>query len=220
MQYWFDGPPVEVKPKPTATHSLLAPISELLTLQRLATELLPPATLPNRLCRLHHKSKGGELEVKGLNMLPRNLQQLKNYRRSDKKKDGNILYSVMLQCKECEGKDDAFVRDVKAAPEPQCVLFADWQVSDLDHFVCNTRNYSILTADTTYNLGDFYVIPMTYQHLILEDVTTGKHPTFVGPILVHQRKNFSAFNYFASILISHNKKLGVSVHLEQMMFQH
>ena len=30
---------------------------------------------------------------------------------------------------------DAFVRDVKAAPEPQCVLFCDWQISDLERFV-------------------------------------------------------------------------------------
>ena len=69
------------------------------------------------------------------------------------------------------------------------------------------REYSILTVDTTYNLGDFYVTPITYQHLMLEDVTTGRHPTFMGPILVHQRKNFSVFNYFANTLISHDKKL-------------
>lgn len=71
-----------------------------------------------------------------------------------KKKDGNVLYSVMLQCKVCEGEDDAFVRDVKASPGPHCVLFADWQVSDLDCFVTDARDYSSLTADTTYNLGD------------------------------------------------------------------
>ena len=28
-----------------------------------------------------------------------------------------------------------------------------------------------------------------------------------GPVLVHQRKNFAAFNYFASTLVSFNKKL-------------
>ena len=29
----------------------------------------------------------------------------------------------------------------------------------------------------------------------------------IGPILVHQRKNFAAFNYFASTLICFSKKL-------------
>ena len=116
-----------------------------------------------------------------------------------------MLYSIMLQCKLCEGKDDAFVRDVKAAPEPQCVMFSEWQLSDFNRFVTDPREYSILTADTTYNLGDFYVTPISYQHLKLEDITTGRHPTFIGPILVHQRKNYSAFNYFTNTLISHDK---------------
>ena len=63
---------------------------------------------------------------RGLNVLPRNMQQLKNYRRSGKKKDTNVLYSVMLQCKVCKGKEDAFVRDVKAAPEPQLRGIKAW----------------------------------------------------------------------------------------------
>ena len=96
---------------------------------------------------------------------------------------------------------------MKAAPEPQCILFTDWQISDLDRFATDPREYSTFTADTTYNLGDFYVTPTTYQHLMLEHTTTGKHPTLVGPVLVHQRKNFPAFNYFANTLISHSKKL-------------
>ena len=73
---------------------------------------------------------------------------------------------ALLQCKVCQGKDDALVRDVKIAPEPQCVMFSDWQISDLDCFVTDSRDYPVLTADTTYNFGDFYVTPMTYQHLM------------------------------------------------------
>ena len=79
---------------------------------------------PKSALHIATQEQGGEIEMKGLNLVPRNIQQLKNYRRSDKK-DSNVLYSVMLQCKVCEGKADAFVRDVKAAPEPQCVLFTN-----------------------------------------------------------------------------------------------
>ena len=35
-----------------------------------------------------------------------------------------MFSSVTLQCTRTEGKADAFVRDVKAASEQQCVLFA------------------------------------------------------------------------------------------------
>jgi len=102
----------------------------------------------------------------------------------------------MLQCKLAEGSADAFVRDVKAAPDPQCVLFFDWQLNDLVRFLTDDRDFSIFTADTTYNLGDFYVTPTTYQHLMLVDVLTQKHPTMAGPVLVHQQKKFLIFQLF------------------------
>jgi len=42
---------------------------------------------------------------------------------------------------------------------------------------------------------------------MLEDSTSHKHPSFLGLTLVHQRKNFSSFNYFSSTLIGVNNKL-------------
>lgn len=113
----------------------------------------------------------------------------------------------MLECKLAQGKRELFVQDVKAAPEPQSVLFYEWQVDDLVRFCTNNHNFSVLTVDTTFNLGDFFVTPVTYHHLMLEDVYTGKHPIMVGPMLVHQRMQFSTFNYFASTLIGSNKML-------------
>ena len=159
--------------------------------------------------QLATKESGGELEATGLQRLPRNLDQIKNYRRTGHTKDGNVLYSVMLQCKSFEGSADAFVRDVKAAPDPQCVLFFDWQLQDLVRFLTNDKLFGIFTADTTYSLGEFYVTPTTYKHLMLVDVTIhiDKHPTMASPMLVHQRKNFSSFNYFANTLVGFNKQL-------------
>ena len=75
---------------------------------------------------------------------------------------------------------------------------AFWQTHNYDE-------HGILSIDPTYNLGQFYVTPTTYPHLMLEDVTTSKHPSVLGLILVHQRVNFSAFHYFASSLIGLNK---------------
>lgn len=132
---------------------------------------------------------GGELEAKGMQLLPRNIQQIKNYCRTGKSKDGNVLYSMMLQCKLADGTSRAFVRDVKAAPDSQCVLFFNWQLKDVACFVSNPDVFSILTADTKYNLGEFYMTLTTYKHLMLEDITSHKHITIAGPILVHQRKD-------------------------------
>jgi len=101
------------------------------------------------------QQQGGELMARGLNKLPRNSQQIRNYHPSETKKDTDVLYSVMLQCKLSEGKSDSFVRYVKAAPDPQCVLYTDWQMSELVKFTTKLARFSVFVADTTYNLGDF-----------------------------------------------------------------
>ena len=207
VQYWFDGPQIDIKVKPHGNSKSSHPYFRTAASAIAQHKAIASSNTPKSAIQIASKQQGGELEARGLNKLPRNVDQMKNYRRSEAKKDSDVLYSVMLQCKLSEGKTDAFVRDVKAAPEPQCILFTDWQLSDLFRFTTKPMEFCILTADTTYNLGDFYVTPTTYQHLLLENTVTGKHPYFLGPVLVHQRKNFSAFNYLASTLIGFSKKL-------------
>ena len=56
---------------------------------------------------------------------------------------------------------------MKAAPSPQCVLFFDWQLYDMVRFLTNNKHFGILTADTMFNLGEFYVTPTTYPHLMM-----------------------------------------------------
>ena len=74
----------------------------------------------------------------------------------------------------------------------------DCQLADMEHFLVNDQNYGILTVDPTYNLGQFYVTATTYPHLMLQDVTSQKHPSILGPVLVHQRMDFASFNYFSN----------------------
>ena len=109
--------------------------------------------------------QGGEIEAKGMSSLPRNRQQVANYRRVKKKRDDNVLYSVMchvmLECKLAQGTQEAFVRDVKAAPDPRCILFFDWQIADMESFLTSSSEQrGILTIDPTYYLGQFMLRPL------------------------------------------------------------
>lgn len=140
--------------------------------------------------------------------MPHNIQQLKNYRRSDKTKDANVLYSVMVQCKVYEGKADAFVRDVKATPKPQCVLFSDWQIADLERFITDVREFSIFAAETTYIqsgriLCDTYYVSTPH----VSRYSHRKASNFSWSSSCPQKKEIFSINYFANTLISHNKKL-------------
>jgi len=207
VQYWFDGPPVTVKPKPHGNSHSSTPYFRTADSAKEKHKEIAASSKPTEALYKATQQCGGEMEATGMQQLPCNIQQIKNYRRSGNSKDQNVLYSVMLQCKLTDGTSDAFVRDVKAAPDPQCIMAFDWQINDLVRFLTDEKKFCIFTADTTYNVGEFYVTPTTYKHLILVDTTSKKHPCMAGPVLVHQRKNFAAFNYFASSLVSFNKKL-------------
>ena len=119
----------------------------------------------------------------GSSTVARDQMQVKNFRQTSTTKDTNALHAVMLERKLAQGKGDAFVRDVKAAPEPMAVCYSDWQILDLKRFCTNPSEFTVMCADTTYNLGDFYVVPLSYKHLMLEDIRTGKPPLLPGPVI-------------------------------------
>ena len=109
----------------------------------------------------------------------------------------------MLQA-HLKDKDKKFIRDVKVFPEPAIVLATDQQLFDIERFCCNPTEFSILT---TFTLGDFDVTPTTYRNLLLQCKRTKKSPVMVGPMLIHYRKTFSTYLFFASCMISLNKNL-------------
>ena len=112
----------------------------------------------------------------------------------------------MLECKLAQGTASVSVQDIKAAPYPMSVSHFEWRIQDMVRFLTCNHRLSVLMMDTTYKLGEFYVTPMTYHHLMV-DIKTKKHPVMLGPLLVHQKVDFPAFNYFASTLIGLRKEL-------------
>ena len=104
--------------------------------------------------------------------------------------------------RESKCKKTAFVRDVRVGSEPLCVLASERQLNDLKWFCCYEREFKPLTVDPTFNIGRFNVTPISYQHLALENKNGGKHPTFIGPILIHEKKNEETYSTFCASLKS------------------
>ena len=115
------------------------------------------------------REQGGELEAYGAASLPGGQRQIKYARQHCQVKGTNPLYSIMLECKLAQGSLGIFVQDVKAAPHPMCVLSTEWQLDDMVRFLTANHRFGVLTADSTYNLGEFYATPKTYPHLMLQD---------------------------------------------------
>lgn len=87
------------------------------------------------------------------------------------------------------------------------MLANDRQVNDLAGYCCDPFEFCVLAVDPTFCLGDFDVTPTSYHHLLLESVRTGKPPVMIGPTLVHYKKSFQTYLFFASSLVGLKKKL-------------
>ena len=160
-------------------------------------------------------STGGILDACYPGELPRNELQVSNYKRRvatrvdqgpSLQSESNELYTIMLQA-HLEDGDHKFIRDVKAYPDPAVFLATDQQMHDLERFCCNPAEFSILTVDPTFSLGDFDVTPTTYRHLLLHSKRTNKPPVMLGPTLIHYRKSFPTYLFLASSMISLNRNL-------------
>lgn len=104
----------------------------------------------------------------------------------------------MERCKSSR-KGEEFVREVCGAPDPRCILVDDWQMSDVVAFCCTNERPDnvILGIDPTFNLGNFYATFTVYRHPGLKN-KHGRHPLMLGPVLVHTRKTYQTYQYFAS----------------------
>lgn len=98
--------------------------------------------------------RGGEVHLQGAGLVAHDLRRYSTTSRGE-----NPLHAVMMSCKLAQGKEDAYVRDVKGAPEPMAVCYTDWQLRDFERFCTNPAEFTVLSADTTYIVGDFYDSP-------------------------------------------------------------
>ena len=151
---------------------------------------------------------GGVAQALGPGQLPRSEKQVTNMRRSEKLKGRNKgdaaaddLF-VVMQRAHTEDPSVQFVRGMRTAPDPAIVLAYDFQLSDVVRFcTSSTAEFCVLTIDPTFSLGEFDVTPITYRHLLLESKRSNTHPIFLGPLLVHYRKTFATYLFFASTLV-------------------
>ena len=92
-------------------------------------------------------------------------------------------------------------------PELKCVLAFDWQLQEIEKFCTNPQNFTIFSADPTFNLGNFNLTVTTYRNLKVVTRREGHHPIMIGPLLLSQTKSLETYHYFFGKLIGLNKNL-------------
>lgn len=71
----------------------------------------------------------------------------------------------------------------------------------MNRFRTASLEFAIVTVDPTFSLEEFDVTLVTYQNRLLETRRSKTSPAFLGPVLIHYRKTFETYLFFASSLI-------------------
>ena len=153
--------------------------------------------------------------------LPRNEQQVSQAKRRCKRSDSCQIVSnpddelaVVMQKAFMEETSQHFIRQLRTLREPAIVVAQDQQILDLVRFCTLKRKFGIMTVDPTFSLD---VTITTYRHLLLECRRSGNNPVFIGPSMIHYKKSFSTYLFFASTLVgmepelSHLRSFGTGI---------
>ncbi len=179
------------------------------TLQKIKEEQACASSTPKSVVAKITESEGGITQCRSSSNLPRNRKQVTNVRQQSYSKAPNqdLLYAVMEMCLKAKSGEERFVRSVQAAPEPMAVLALDQQLIDLERFCTDEDEFCVAGFDPTFNCGKFAVTVMVYKNLLIQNCRDGSIPTFLGPILVHQRKLKESYHYLLSTIIGQRPSL-------------
>lgn len=114
------------------------------------------------------------------------------------------IWMILQRAKREEdlGSDDVFIRACDIHPSIFIVLATKRQLQQITQFCTNPVEFSIFGVDPTFNIFDtnLSLTVTTYKNLRLEHKETGKPPVFIGPLLIHQRKDWQTYSNFANKL--------------------
>ena len=127
---------------------------------------------------------------------------------SGRGREDDPWFRLLGDCKkQATDRNSAFIRDVRVAPEPLCILTTDRQLNDMVSFCCDPVEFKPFSVDPTFDISDYNVTPITYQHLLLENRRDRKHPSMIGPVLIHEKKTTETYSVFSGTLKSLNPGL-------------
>eukprot|EP00794_Sanderia_malayensis_P001899 gene1899-2156_t len=175
----------------------------------------------------HEHMLGDVVGTDNLDKLPRGPKDLYNIRYRSKKErcstntvdseegqtrlpvDGMFTLLERAKREEKNSKDIVFIRECKVHPDFFAVLASQRQLNEVSLFCTNPRQFSVLTFDPTFNIfhANISLTVTTYRNLRLESKQTNKAPVFIGPLLLHRKKDWKTNSNFANSLVTEKEEL-------------
>ncbi len=116
------------------------------------------------------------------------------------------LWMLLEQAKREEeiSKDAIFIRECNIHPTLTVVLATDQQLNEISQFCTNPSEFCVFGVDPTFNIftTNISLTVTTYRNLRLEHKETGEPPVFIGPLLLHQKKDWRTYARFANRMIT------------------
>ena len=126
------------------------------------------------------KSSGDFEEACTSTDLPNSYNQMYDLcrkQKSDNTKD-EIVELVNLRNVQ-KGLPNAYIRDVRTAPELAVVVTNDQQLQDILKICAMDHCCSIFGVDPTFNSCSYNITNLTYRHPLLYNVNSSVHPVFI-----------------------------------------
>ncbi|CAF1100815.1 unnamed protein product [Brachionus calyciflorus] len=102
-------------------------------------------------------------------------------------------------------KKTEFVKSINFTKDNLVMIcFSEQQLYDMIRFGSCEKFYSVINFDTTFDLGNFYVSYFTYRNLSLFKNCSEQHPIFMGPLMIHLKKDFETYYYFSEQIRYHS----------------
>lgn len=114
--------------------------------------------------------------------LPRNMQQMRNLR-FKQIKEKRISSDAIYNLHELAYSVPGFVRKIVTYPNLICVCGLEEIVEEMNRILLLNENGQLLSYDTTFQMGDFYVSSLIFRHLLFE-----QQPCIPVLFLIHERK--------------------------------
>ena len=199
VQYQYEGEEHHISPKKhprTKKPFIPTASSTRQSIKEKVRNPMGPSTIYDKV----FEEAGGMINVEAVSNAPRNIKQVKNARATLKRStsDEDEFYSLLAFA---NGLGRSFVKGLQWTPSPRVVYVEDWQMAEIVENCCKSDSTSVLSIDTTFNVGKFYVTSTTYQNKKFVNERTGKYVNLPGPALFHVRQDEAQFLFFCNTLL-------------------
>ena len=145
------------------------------------------------------KHAGGAGGARTASDLPRSRQQIYSVKSRLAVGNADPVNDLLIYARD---KEDDLVMNHTDFPVDTWVLGTRVMQKDLVRFSTCEGFRRPFSVDPTFNMGQFEVTPIVYHNLILTSKRTNQHPVFLGPTMVHHKKDYGTYKILSSTCVS------------------